>query len=159
MKTSTPTNPADFAERLLHLVVLSMLGVAVIFAISIFSYFGPPAAEPVLDIVQAVLANLIIAAMIYLFVIKLRPMTTEQRRAYLSEDGFIYATFRKALARSWMFVLVLLSCLQALDNLVLSHLPPMPVDVLLQCVLVLLLVSFGVAFYISQAGLGAGAES
>ncbi len=146
MTPQTKSSPAELADRTTLAVALVMFIVALLFAISVAEHFAADGLANVLDLAGKGLAALVILLVIAAYAWKFRRMSASDQRAYLAEDGFLQTSFRRALSKSWMLVFVVLAFLQALDNLLLSRLPAIPIDVVLQSVLALMLVAFSVAF-------------
>mgnify|MGYP006307831423 FL=1 len=142
---STPS-PAEVADRTIQLLAAAMFAVALVFCLSVAEFFAGESTAAVIDVTVKVLGLVILGLMAVLYFWKFRPMTTSQRRHELAEDGFLQIAFRKAMARSWMLSFLVLIVLQALDNLLLEPLPEMPLEIVIQAVLALMLLLFGLAF-------------
>ena len=146
MTAHTTTTPAELADRTTLAVALAMFIMALIFAIGVAEFFSPEGLATVLSITEKALAALVVFLVLSTYFLKFRRLEEAERRAYLADDGFLQSSFRRALSKSWMVVFVLLALLQALDKLVLDHLPAMPVEVVLQSVLSAMLIVFSIAF-------------
>lgn len=148
MHSQTKPSPAEIADRTIQLVACSMFAVSLIFCLSIAEFFASDAATVIIDIVVKFLGVAILGLMALLYFWKFRPMSPDQRRHHLAEDGFLQIAFRKAMAKSWMLTFVILVILQALNNLVLERLPAMPLETIIQGVLAIMLLLFSIAFVI-----------
>jgi len=148
MQPPTTPSPAEIADRTVQLVAGSMFAVALIFCLSVAEFFASDAATAIIDIVVKFLGVAILGLMALLYFWKLRPMSQDQRRQHLAEDGFLQIAFRQAMAKSWMLTFLILVILQALNNLVLERLPAMPLETIIQGVLAIMLLLFSVAFFI-----------
>jgi len=146
MKAQTSSSPAEIADRTLQLLVYAMFAVALVFCLSVAEFFASDSAAAIIDVAVKVLGIAIVGLMALLYFWKFRPMSDNQRRQHLAEDGFLQIAFRKAMAKSWMLSFLVLVILQALDNLVLGRLPEMPLEIVIQSVLALMLLLFSVAF-------------
>jgi hypothetical protein len=130
-----------------------MFALALIFAMSVAEFFASESAAAVIDIFVKILGVTVLALMGLLYYWKFRPMTSGQRRHYLSEDGFLQIGFRKAMARSWMLSFLVLVILQVLDEQILERLPAMPLEIAVKAVLALMLLLFSLAFvFVTRPG-------
>jgi len=146
MNTESNPSPAEIADRTLQLLVYAMFAVALVFCLSVAEFFASDSAAAIIDVAVKVLGIAILGLMALLYFWKFRPMSDNQRRQHLAEDGFLQIAFRKAMAKSWMLSFLVLVILQALDNLVLERLPEMPLEIVIQSVLAVMLLLFSVAF-------------
>ncbi len=142
---STPS-PAEVADRTIQLLAAAMFAVALVFSLSVAEFFAGESTATVIDVTVKVLGMVILGLMAVLYFWKFRPMTPGQRRHELADDGFLQIAFRKAMARSWMLSFLVLIVLQAVDSLLLEPLPEMPLEIVIQAVLALMLLLFGLAF-------------
>src|SRR6056297_3469349 len=126
MSTHSNPSPAELADRSLQLLVCSMFAVALVFCLSVAEFFASESTAAVIDVAIKALGIAILCLMALLYFWKFRPMSTGRLRESLAEDGFLQVGFQKAMAKSWMLSFVILTVLQALDNLVLARLPLMP---------------------------------
>lgn len=157
MNTKSNPSPAELADRTLQLLVYAMFAVALVFCLSVAEYFASESTAAMIDLAVKALGIAILGLMALLYFWKFRPMSPGQRRQHLAEDGFLQIAFRKAMAKSWMLTFLVLVVLQALDNLVLERLPPMPLETVIQGVLAIMLLLFSVAF-VTFARSGSGDE-
>jgi hypothetical protein len=149
---ATPSR-AEIADRTIQLLAGSMFALALIFAMSVAEFFASESAAAVIDIFVKILGVTVLALMGLLYYWKFRPMTSGQRRHYLSEDGFLQIGFRKAMARSWMLSFLVLVILQVLDEQILERLPAMPLEIAVKAVLALMLLLFSLAFvFVTRPG-------
>jgi len=146
MKSQASSSPAEIADRTLQLLVYAMFAVALVFCLSVAEFFASDAAAAIIDVAVKALGIAILGLMALLYFWKFRPMSDNQRRQHLAEDGFLQIAFRNAMAKSWMLSFLVLVILQALDNLVLERLPKMPLEIVIQSVLAVMLLLFSVAF-------------
>ena len=147
MKAQTTSAPAELADRTLHLLTWSMFALALIFSLSVAEFFAGESTAAIIDLAVKGLGITILGLMALLYFWKFRPMSRDQRRQYLAEDGFLQIAFQKAMAKSWMLSFLVLVLLQALDNLVLDRLPAMPLEIVIQGILAIMLLLFSVAFF------------
>lgn len=146
MNRPSNPSPAELADRTLQLLVYAMFAVALVFCLSVAEYFANESTAAMIDLAVKALGIAILGLMALLYFWKVRPMSTDRLREHLGEDGFLQVAFQKAMAKSWMMSFVILTVLQALDNLVLARLPMMPLEVVIQSVLALMLLLFSVFF-------------
>jgi len=146
MNARSTLSPAEVADRTLQLVAAAMFATALIFCLSVAEFFAGESAAVVIDVAVKALAVGVIGLMAVLYFLKFRPMTSDQRRQHLAEDGFLQIAFRRAMARSWMLTFLALVVVQVLDRLVLERLPGMPLETVIHAVLALMLVLFSVSF-------------
>lgn len=146
MNSPVSTSPAEQADRITLAIALSMFFVSIMFAVGVAEFFAEQGLAAVLDIAGKALAVSAIVVILSTYLGAFRKLSDRDRKAYLDGDGFLQSSFRRALSKSWMLVFVALALLQALDHLVLDRLPAMPVEIVLQSVLTLMLISFSVAF-------------
>src|SRR6056297_4367894 len=153
MNARSPSSPAELADRTVQLVAYAMFGVALVFCLSVAEFFASESTAAIIDIAVKVLGVFILGLMALLYFWKFRPMSTGRLRESLAEDGFLQVGFQKAMAKSWMLSFVILTVLQALDNLVLARLPLMPLEIVIKSVLALMLLLFSVFFLLyTRAG-------
>jgi len=146
MKSQASSSPAEIADRTLQLLVYAMFAVALVFCLSVAEFFASDSTAAIIDVAVKALGIAILGLMALLYFWKFRPMSDNQRRQHLAEDGFLQIAFRKAMAKSWMLSFLVLVILQALDNLVLERLPEMPLEIVIQSILAVMLLLFSVAF-------------
>lgn len=146
MNAKTTPSPAELADRTTLAVAVAMFLVALMNGLSVAEHFADRGLAGMLDLAGKGLGVLAILVVLSTYFGKFRRMSASERAAYLADDGFLQASFRRALSKSWILVFVVLAVLQTLDNLVLDRLPGMPVEVVLQSVLTIMLVAFTVAF-------------
>jgi len=149
------TSYAELSDRLVQTTALALFVVSIMFALAVVEYFVPSETATVLDWVGMGLGLVIVALIGTSYFRYCRRMKPVERSHCFAEDGFLQTAFRLAMSRSWMIVFVVLALLQALDNMVLSRLPEMPTDVVLQAVLALMLMIFSVMFGFAVWGGGA----
>ncbi|MBL37291.1 MAG: hypothetical protein CMP07_02660 [Xanthomonadales bacterium] len=146
MNAQTTPSPAELADRTVQLLACSMFAVALVFCLSVAEFFASESTAAIIDIAVKFLGVVILGLMALLYFWKFRPMSSDQRRRHLAEDGFLQIAFRNAMAKSWMLSFVVLVVLQALDNLILDRLPYMPLEIVIQGVLAIMLLLFSIAF-------------
>lgn len=146
MNAQTKPSAAEIADRTLQLVAWAMFAMALVFCLSVAHFFASEPIAAIIDVSVKILAIVILGLMAVLYFWKFRPLSAEQRRQHLAEDGFLQVGFQKAMAKSWMLSFFVLVVLQALDNLVLERLPEMPLEIVIKSILALMLLLFSGAF-------------
>lgn len=146
MNVRSPTSPAELADRLTQFVAYAMFAFSLMFCLSVAEFFANESIASVIDIAVKILGVAILGLMAVLFFWKIKPMSPNQRRELLLEDGFLQTAFRTALANSWMLSFLVLMILQAMDKLVLERLPAMPLEIVIKSVLGLMLLLFSLFF-------------
>lgn len=149
MMTEPNSSPAEIADRTIQLVAWAMFAVALVFCLSVAEFFASESVAAIIDIAVKGLGIAILGLMALLYFWKFRSMSSDRRREYLAEDGFLQLAFKNAMARSWMLSFLLLVILQVLDSLVLARLPEMPIEIVIQGVLAVMLLLFSVAFMVT----------
>ena len=146
MNTKTQLTVADAIDRFLQLVVLSLFFLAIMFGLYIAEHFTTGAAAEVIEWMTKIVAVLIVATILGAFFWKSRriPNDAESRSQVL--EGFLQGAFQQALAKSWMFLFLVLALLATLDNLILSRLPEFSVEIVLYSILMLMLLSVCILF-------------
>lgn len=147
MNSQNTFSSAELADRTLQLLAYAMFAVALVFCLSVAEFFASESTAAIIDIAVKALGIAILGLMGLLYFWKFRPMSPDQRRQHLAEDGFLQIAFRKAMAQSWMVSFLVLVILQALDKLVLARLPDMPLEIVIQSVLAIMLLLFSIAFF------------
>lgn len=152
MNAISTRSAAELADRTIRLVAWAMFAVALVFCLSVAEFFATESAAAIIGIAVKGLGVIILGLMALLYFWKFRPMSSDQRRQHLGEDGFLQTAFKAAMAKSWMLSFLVLVILQALDRLVLERLPEMPPEIVIQSILAIMLLLFSVTFLLKIRG-------
>lgn len=145
MNENVDMSPAEASDRHKRLLGLSMLALALLFAIDAVEHVLGPEAKFYLDIVSVVLAIFVVAPGVLVAYWKLWKLPSHQRELYFSADGFVMDALHRAQRLSWATTLmVLVVASSVFDGPLLNA---YPTEFYLDALLALMLGVLSVAFF------------
>ena len=151
MSSRRQDTPADFKERMIQYMVALLLLLSILFTTSALTYVVSSSAMPVLELLEKLLALVILIASLSLAYLLTRHRTARNELRTLSEDSFLFDVVKKSFSISWVVTFIVITALKLyLDD----YLDQLPIEFLLDIARLTMLGSFCVCFLLQNRNVG-----
>ena len=148
MSDTNQISTADAFDRSRRLLSVATFAMAVIFAGRAARHLLGPGADGYLDIVRIAMAIVTVLCIIRVAYWKLFKLPKEERHLYFNPDGFVRATFNRAVNVSWIVTFLSLMILEEISHM--ESLRELPHAFFLHAAMAVMLgVSSSVFFYLN----------